>query len=455
VRHRFTRSVLRLSGLAAAVGAGLIAVTTAAGAATASGPASPVMSALPNAAAMAAGPQVFTTTYSCDTSVLNSATGLPSPGDVTVSATLTVPASVVEGKSVPITLATQVAPLPAGAAQEFPAVNSIALGAVVPLSGPPGHEVVLSGFSGPVAAQAAQLPAIEASGGLGLSTAGVTTATTPAEISLTLNKPSGDSATALKCNAARTATLKIKVTAPAPPAPTPPAGPDYTCAFSTNVPGAGKLPSSSGPLPFLATVTGQHTTGSTDVVSLAPNLGGENIASELGDLSGLGIRGTAFAAKVPVTGAGHGAIVVTGKTVGLTSKVLTGTGRLYLASPGTYHLRAPEVFTFALIGPSVKIAGQTITVTITMACKLTSADSVLAALTVTGQPVAASGHGGSTNGSGTAASGAVPAGAPNTGGGTAPGSSLPLILGGVALLLAGGGGTVFAVRRRRLSPPSA
>jgi hypothetical protein len=451
VRYRFTRSVLRLTGLAAAASAGLIALGTAA---SASGPASPVISALPNAAAMAAGPQVFTTTYTCDTSVLNSATGLPSPGDVTIGATLTVPASVVEGKSVPVTLATQVASLPAGAAQEFPAVNSIALGAVVSLSGAPAHEVVLSGFSGPVAAQATQLPAIEASHGLELSTAGVTTATTPAEISLTLNKPSGDSATALKCNASRTTTLKIKVTAPAPPSPTPPAGPDYTCAFSTNVPGAGKLPGSSGPLPFLATVTGKHTTGSTDVVSLAPNLGGENIASELGDLGGLGIKGTAFAAKVPVTGAGHGAILVTGKTVGLTSKVLTGTGRLYLANPGTYHLRAPEVFTFALIGPTVPIGGRTIAVTITMTCKLTSADSVLTAVTATGQPVPASGNDGSTNGSGTAANGAVPAGAPNTGGGAAPGSSLPLILGGAALLLAGGGGTALALRRRRFSPPS-
>ncbi len=228
------------------------------------------------------------------------------------------------------------------------------------------------------------------------------------EISLTLNKPSGDSATALKCSASRTTTLKIKVTAPAPPAPTPPAGPHYTCAFSTNVPGAGKLRGSSGPLPFLATVTGKHTTGSTDVVSLAPNLGGENIASELGDLGGLGIKGTAFAAKVPVTGAGHGAILVTGKTVGLTSKVLTGTGRLYLANPGPYHLRAPDVFTFALIGPTVPIGGKTIAVTITMTCKLTSADSVLTAVTATGQPVPASGNGGSTTAAAPTAAGPRP-----------------------------------------------
>src|SRR5579875_3199018 len=115
------------------------------------------MSALPNAAAMAAGPQVFTTTYTCDTAVLNSATGLPSPGDVTVSATWTVPASVVEGKSVPVTLATQAIALPAAAAQEFPAVNSVALGGILSLSGLPSHEVVLGGFSGPVAAQATQI----------------------------------------------------------------------------------------------------------------------------------------------------------------------------------------------------------------------------------------------------------------------------------------------------------
>ena len=41
MRHRFTRSVLRLSGLAAAASAGLIAVTTAAGAATEDGRAGP------------------------------------------------------------------------------------------------------------------------------------------------------------------------------------------------------------------------------------------------------------------------------------------------------------------------------------------------------------------------------------------------------------------------------
>jgi len=453
VRHRFTRSVLRLSGLAAAASAGLIAVSTAA---SASGPASPVISALPNAAAAAAGLQVFTTTYSCDTSVLNSAPDQPSPGDITVSATLTVPASVVEGKSAPVSLTTQVASLPAGAAQEFPAVNSIALSAVTPLSGLPGHEVVLTGFSGPVAALATQLPAIKASGGLTLNEAGVTTLTSPAQISLTLNKPSGDAATALKCGASGATTLKIKVTAPAPPTPAPPAGPDYTCAFTANIPGVGTLPTFSGPVPFLASVTGNRTTGSTDVVSLAPNLGGDSISSVLGGLDGLGIAGTAFAAEVPVTGAGHGAIEVSGKTVGLTSKIFTGAGRLYLPNPGTYHLLAPKAFTFAIVGPSVRIAGKTTTVTITMGCKLTSGtDSVLTRLTVTGKPAPASGNGGTTNGSGTAVSGAAPAGAPNTGGGTAPGSALPLVLAGAALLLAGGGGTVFALRRRRFSPPSA
>jgi hypothetical protein len=312
--------------------------------------------------------------------------------------------------------------------------------------------VSFNATSGPVAAQAAALPAITATGSLPLTAAGTTTVYFPADLHLMLNAVGGKQYL-LDCLTNQDS-LKIKVTAPAPPAPAPPAGPDYACTFSTNVPGAGKLPGSSGPLPFRATVTGQRATGSSDVVSLAPDLGGENITRELGDLGGLGIKGTAFAAKVPVTGAGHGAILVTGKTIGLTSQVLTGSGRLYLANPGTYHLRAPEVLTFALLGPAVPISGHTIAVTITMTCKLTSADSVLAAVTATGQPVPASGNGGSANGSGTAASGAVPAGAPNTGGGAAPGSSLLLVLGGGVLLVAGGAGTALALRRRRFSSPS-
>lgn len=440
--------MLRLTGLAAAASAGLIALGTAA---SASGPASPVMSALPDAAAMAAGPQALHETYACDTSVLRPNSSGPNLGSLNPTAVLTVPASGVAGQTAKVTLAVAATPLSPAISAVLPAVNSIDLTSTASVNATSGPGVSFSATSGPVAAQAAELPAITATGSLPLTVAGTTTVYFPADLHLMLN--AGGKQYLLDCLTNQDS-LKIKVAAPAPPAPTPPAGPDYTCTFSTNLPDVGMLPSYSGPVPFLTTVTGQHTTGSTDVVSLAPNLAGENIAKELGDLGGLGIKATAFAAKVPVTGAGHGAILVTGKTVGLTSKVLTGTGRLYLANPGSYHLRAPEVFTFALIGPTLPISTRTVAITITMTCKLTSADSVLAAITATGQPVPASGNGGSTNGSGTAASGAVPAGAPNTGGGAAPGSSLPLILGGAVLLLAGGGGTALALRRRRFSPPS-
>lgn len=441
------RSLLRLSGLAAAATAGLIGLSTAA---SASGPTSPVISELPNAGAAAMGPQTVSGTYDCDTSVLRVSQTGPALGSLDISTTMSAPVSGVAGQAAHVTFVTQVTSLSPAITAVFPAVDSLTFAATAPVNSTAGPGVALAGQSGPVAANATQLPSITATGVLQLTAAGPMTVTGPGEIKLALTK-GGKVLATLDCDG-NDGSLKIGVSAPPPPTPVPPTGPEYTCALSANVPAAGSLPVTSGPFPFQASVTGPRTTGSTDILSVGPDLGGASIGSAIGGTP-TGIAGTAFAASVPVTGAGHGSVLVRGSTKAFTGQIFTGSGRLYLANPGTYHVLAPKWFTFTIDGPKLPLAGKVIKVTVVLRCTLTGhSDPVLTRLTVTGKAVPAPGT--ASQGGGTAANGAVPAGAPNTGGGPRPGTDVALAAGGAALLLAGAGGLMFALRRRRLGQPS-
>jgi len=442
-----TRPLLRLSGLAAAATAGIIGLSAGAGAGTT--PGNPVISAVPHVAAAASAPQTVTEAYSCDTSVLRPSQSAPSPGDLDLSLTLTAPATGIEGTSANVTLGFPATPLASGVSADIPALDSITLSGTGPVNATAGPGVALRGSGGPVTANPAELPAVTATGTLPLTAVGTTAVAIPPQIRVNLSA-GGKVIAGLICGG-NEGEVKINVTAAPTPPPVvvPPTGPVYTCtmsdSFSSTTQGQG-----SGPIPFVARVTGHRTTGSTDRVSV-----GVDVGSAAAALGGSDIAGTAFSAVVPVTGAGHGSITVKGATNAKTGQIFAGSGSLFLRAQGIYRIWAPKWFTFTAYSPRVKYGGKYITISSTLSCALSSkTDSVLSRLAVTGKavPVATPGSGGHGE---TSVNGAVPAGAPNTGGGPRPGSDLPMVFGGAALLLLGGGGIVYAARRRRLGQPAA
>lgn len=445
-----TRPLLRLSGLVTVASAGIIGLSTGAGAGTT--PGNPVISAVPHVAAAASAPQMVTGNYSCDTSVLRSSQNAPAPGPLDLSLTLTAPSEGIQGTSADVTLGFPASPLSSGVSADIPAADSITLSGTGPVNATASPGVAFSGSGGAVTANATELPAVTATGTLPLTATGTgtTTITAPAEIRLNLSA-GGKVVAYLLCDG-NAGEVKINVIAASTPPPgvVPPTGPVYTCTVS--IPFEKKpIALGSGPIPFKASVTGHRTTGSTDRVSVGVDLGSATVA--LG--GGSGLAGTAFYAVVPVTGAGHGSIPVKGATNAKKGQVFAGSGSLFLRAPGTYRIWAPKWVTLTMYSNPVKLRGRSITISATLSCTLSSKTaSVLYRLTVTGKPVplTTSGNGGQGE---TSANGAVPVGAPGTGGGPRPGSDLPMVFGGVALLLLGGGGAVYAARRRRLGQPAA
>jgi hypothetical protein len=263
-------------------------------------------------------------------------------------------------------------------------------------------------------------------GKLALAAAGTTTVHVPPTITVTLNAL-GKALLSLQCSTSSTA-VTINVTAPASPVP---GGPVYLCDYGTSI---GSLGSLAAPLPLAISATGLRVAGSTDTVTLSSPSDG------LGAPYLAGISALAFSGSLPVTGVQQGIISLSKHTTVLTDKTFSVLGQLYLAKPGTYHILLPGQFTFTIFRTQ-----STYPIALSCALKTSPAPAGLT-LTVTGKTTAG-GHGS------TAATGAVPAGAPNTGGGSGPGSSLPMIAGGAVLLLIGAG-FVVAARRRRQGQPS-
>jgi hypothetical protein len=424
----------RLSGLAALAAIGLVSSGAAAGATTGSGPG---ISAAPIMAAVGSAPQTLAATYGCDLSPLHE--GL---GSLNIEATLSLPGSGTEGDKVPAVLTTKATPLSPAISNALPALDSIELAGNAPVYSILGHSVALTGQSGTVLANAAELPSMTASGLLALTAAGTTTLHLPSTITLTLTSQ-GTALPAVKCSTSD-ASVKISVTAPPTPAPVP-SGPVYKCSEYLKVsPGKSHLVGTmSGPIPFVVSATGPQTTGSTDTVSLS--VPGGIPGGMPGSPPPFGVN-IAFASGLPVTGAQPGEILIAKHTTDLKSLPLGGSGHLYLAKPGTDRVLYPRWFTLAVV--TVVGHGKPISITGTLSCTLeTDQTAVALRLHVTGQPTPIASATGAAGG--TAASGAVPAGAPNTGGGPRPGSGLPMAIGGGALLLTGAGFVVAAARRRR------
>jgi hypothetical protein len=404
--RRLIRPAGRVSVLAALAAAGLIASSGAAGAATASGP---IISSVPIWAAADSGQSTASETYSCDLLALGQ--GL---GGLNIDATLSAPAIGSEGEAATIALTTHVAVFPSALSRLLPGLVSVTVAGTARVGSESGEGVALAGHSHLAAGIAAESPAVMAVGKLALTAADTATVYVPPTITVTLNAVD-NVLMSLTCHAS-SATVKIKVTAPAP------GGPVYRCG------------SMDVPLPLAIGVTGPRVTGSTDIVTLSSPTNG------LGAPYLPGTSSLAFSGGLPVTGALPGSILLSKHTTALTDKTFSVSDSLYLGKPGIYRILMPSEFTFTIFGPQK-------TQPVILSCALkTSPAPVGVTLTVTGKP-ATGGHGG------TEANGAVPAGAPNTGGGSGPGSNLPMIAGGAALVLIGAG-SVFAARRRRQGQPS-
>jgi hypothetical protein len=396
--------------LAALAAAGLIASSGAAGAATASGP---IISSAPIWAAADSGQSTASVTYSC-----NAGLGV---GALNIDATLSVPAVASEGEAATIALAAHATALSALSSGLLSKLVSVGVAGTARVGSASGEGVVLAGHARLAAGDATQSPSVMAVGKLALTTAGTTTVFVPPTITVTLSALT-QVLVSLQCKTSSTA-VEIDVPAPASSAPS---GPVYTCTDGSS---RGSI---DAPLPLAVSATGLRVTGSTETVTLSsPDSG-------LGAPYPSGTSALAFSGSLLVTGAQQGSISLSRHTTVLTDKTFSVLGQLYLEKPGTYHILLPSRFTFTISG--------TKNTYLSCALKTSPAPTGLT-LTVTGEPTAG-GQGG------TAATGALPAGAPNTGGGSGPGSNLPMIAGGAALLLIGGAGFVFAARRRRLGQPS-
>jgi hypothetical protein len=444
VRHSFTRSVLRLTGLAAAASAGLLAIGTSAGAATISGPAVPAI-----AGPSQTSPKVTTTSdsFTCDFSAYGGSATEAGTGTFTVSTT------VAQDDAAEITFQTAALPLTSAVAQKLATADGLTLNltgvAVTDATGAAPHLVSYPGAGLLSTSGPAEIEPISTSDSAGLRNAGVAHVTSPA--GFTITPSTGDQPGApIKCAIAGGAhTYPVTVTADAPTTPTPSvtpsAGPRYTCLVSaTGLPQGTIHQTVTTPIPMTLSASGADKTGHSILVTLSSGTDG------LGAPYPLPATSLVFAGTLSVQGAQHGVLNLRRTTAQVGKSTFTAAAALPLDRPGALRIYLPAQFTFTVVGPYYP--GTHRRVDFITACRAIPGPQIGLRLDVTGQAVSG---GGSTNGGGTAASGAVPAGAPNTGGGATPANSLPFLLGGAALLLAGAGGTALALRRRRLSSPSA
>ena len=441
---KFAAPLLRLSGLAAATAVGLLAASTAAGAAAVSDPViAPAASPNQSAAKTTAVPYSF----SCDFSGYGGSTTTAG------TATFTVPTAATAGDPATTTFKTTALPLTSAVAQKLASADTFSLDltglAATDSSGATPKIVVYPGVGSLATSGPAAILPIAAVDNVTFDRTGTGHITGPA--SFTITPMAGSTAMpAIKCaNSAATTSDTVDVTAPAstptPPTPTtipaPSSGPGYRCVISiTGIPQGTQSETVTTPIPMTLSESGVQKTGSTVLVTLSSG------SSGLGAPYPLPATELVFSGALAVEGAQHAVIPLRRATAQVGKNTFTVAGSLHLTQPGADRVYLPGQFTFTVVGPYYP--GTHTRVDFILACTATPGPQIGLRLNVTGQPVGGT-AGGGTGGS-TTATGAVPAGAPNTGGGPRPGSDLPMVLGGVALLLLGGGGIAFAARRRRV-----
>lgn len=376
-------------------------------------------------------PTTITSKYSCDLSGY----GATIPA-ATLSATVTIPASVAAGSELHLTLATTASDaLPAAVLTALKGVTSFDVSAE--LAQQPGVANTVSPVSVAGTAQApatlTAVPAATATGSAEFTSPGSGVIMAPAP-TLTIAPLIGAKAlTAITCTTSD-AIKNVKVTVTPPIIGT--SGPLYACVLS--VAGVG-TETVDAHIPATITASGTRTTGKTDTVTYStgafgPWTTGSSSVSVAVDV----------ATSLSVTGAQPGQISIS-QPIDPASAVLKVSGKLALTKAGTDHILVPKK-----LGITLKETSGAITITGTYTCTLTTTP------TPVGLTISVTRAGGSTLGSGsptptatpTSTQTGVPVGAPDTGGGTASGVGVGAVAAGGVIALSGGG-LVLASRRRR------
>jgi hypothetical protein len=376
-------------------------------------------------AALAQAPKSFTDTYSCDLSAFGTHI---SP--VSVSATLSFPASVQVGRKLAITLKTASVTLPSSVLSQLAHVVSFDLSAAVTVRQGNSLTVPLKGKN-PVSGTLAGLPAGTATGSVLFTDPGKATVKVPApKLDFTPRTSAGSGTTPPDITCTTTAAAKdISVTV-SPPAGT--TGPLYECAVTA----FGITEKILVHFPMSITSSGTRKTGSTDTVTL--------VIPDFGPFSP-GTSSVKFTSSLQVLGAQPGTIALSKRITDISAATARVPGKFALTKTGTDRILIPKKFTLTF-----KVSSSGVTVSLGLSCTI-HMSHIPVGLTIKvtkGHPQPSptptnTNNGGQGQGNGT------PNGAPSTGGGAAPGTDLAAAAGGLAMVASGGGLVLLGGRRRR------
>ena len=433
------RTLARLA--AGPAGVGLAALTVALALLAAGGPAMAATRAAEptppdvgaGVVAAAAAPTKIISKYSCDLSGYGTST------PASLSATLTIPASVVAGSKVDITLATTASDaLPTAALTALSGVTTFDVSAHLtqqPGTGVDATSPVPLAGTAQAPATLTAVPAATATGTAEFDLTGTGVIVTPAQTLTITPHTSTNSLAAITCSTtAATQNVKVVVS----PETVGTSGPLYACVVSL----AGiNLDTVDAHIVSTIAATGTRTTGKTDTVTYSTGTFGP---WETSGTSGVTIA-VSVAADLAVTGAQPGQIAIN-QSIDPKAAVMKLSGRLALTKAGTDHILVPKKITITL-----KETADAITLTSLFTCSLTTTP------TPAGLTMSVTDAGGSTLGSGTptptptpspaSTQIGVPVGAPDTGGGPGSGVSVGAVAAG-GLIVVSGGGLVLVGRRR-------
>jgi hypothetical protein len=378
-------------------------------------------------------PTTVTSKYSCDLSGY----GASAPA-ATLSATVTIPASVAADSALRLTLATTASDtLPAAVLTALKGVTSFDVSAE--LAQQPGVANTVSGVSVAGTAKApatlTAVPAATATGSAEFTDAGAGVIMAPAP-TLTVTPLIGAKAlTAITCTTtAAIQNVKVTVT----PQIIGTSGPLYACVLSVAGVGSETV---DAHIPATITSSGTRTTGKTDTVTYSTGAFGPWTTGSTSVSVAVDV-----ATSLSVTGAQPGQISIN-QPIDPSSAVLKVSGKLALTKAGTDHILMPKKLAI-----TIKETSGAVTITGTYTCTLTTTP------TPVGLTMSVTKAAGSTLGSGsptptptpTSTQAGVPVGAPDTGGGTASGVGVRAVAAG-GVIAVSGGGLVLASRRRRAS----
>lgn len=439
------------TGLAGVILVFSVSALTSAAPAAAATAASATASAVPNGVSsflgMAAPPTTATSQYSCDLSGYGS--GI-SP--VTVSGTLTIPASVVAASDFKVTLSTTASgALPSAVVTALNGVTSFTIDTQVDLAetvnGQPLADTVELDGTVEAPTSLTALPVMTATGVVqgGFPLAGTGTVTVPATTLTITPNTSSAALAAITCTATATP-HGVKVTVIPPTVGT--TGPLYSCVVAIG----GLNEKLFWHIPATVTTSGSQVTGKALTVTYQTGFLNSQAAAAPAASSPWTLPTPSttnstvkveYAGSLPVTGAQSGKVVLDHE-IDPNATQLKLSGKLQLTKAGTDRIEVPKKFSLTFSA----LAGSPVLV---LTCTLTTTP-VPVGRTIKVQK-AAGAHGSTPTPTQGVEGGGIPSGAPETGGGIGASGGATAALAGVGIAVAGAGLMLGGrrIRRRRSS----